>query len=232
MAISAGKSTETEIPTHIQPGFQLLLRGQQYAQELGRDRWDFAVEIATLRAAGLTNNDFRWLICKGFVQHGREVTLANDPSRRFQRCSGLRFFKTTCFVLNSSGHAENGGLEANSADAGSEHTAVHGNGHADVKKPQWDQDRRQFRLGALIIKEFKLPAVNQETVLTAFEEEGWPPFIDDPLPPLAGIEPKRRLHDTIKNLNRHQKAHVVRFMGDGTGQGIRWELMAQVGKRD
>jgi hypothetical protein len=84
-------------------------------------------------------------------------------------------------------------------------------------------------LGERIVKEFKLPALNQETVLTAFQEEGWPPCIDDPLPPAAGIDPKRRLHDTIKNLNRNQKHYLVRFMGNGTGQGVRWELVATPG---
>lgn len=51
------------------------------------------------------------------------------------------------------------------------------------------------------------------------------PRIDDPLPPVFDIEPKRRLHDTIKSLNRHQKNRLIRFKGDGTGQGIRWELV-------
>jgi hypothetical protein len=32
------------------------------------------------------------------------------------------------------------------------------------------------------------------------------------------------LHDTIKALNRKQKVCLVRFMGDGSGEGIRWEL--------
>lgn len=60
----------------------------------------------------------------------------------------------------------------------------------------------------------------------AFEEEGWPPRIDDPLPPLAQLDPRRRLHDTIKALNRKQKRALLRFMGDGSGEGIRWEFIA------
>jgi hypothetical protein len=39
-----------------------------------------------------------------------------------------------------------------------------------------------------VVKEFKLPAPNQETILTAFQEEGWPPRIDDPLPPVPQAE--------------------------------------------
>ena len=64
----------------------------------------------------------------------------------------------------------------------------------------------------------------------AFEEESWPPRIDDPLPPHPDLMPKRRLHDTIKSLNRNQKNHVIRFMGDGTGEGIRWGLVHEVSR--
>ncbi len=58
----------------------------------------------------------------------------------------------------------------------------------------------------------------------AFEEENWPRRIDDPLFPEVEICPKRRLHDTIKCLNRRQENKIVRFRGDGTGTGVLWEL--------
>jgi hypothetical protein len=67
----------------------------------------------------------------------------------------------------------------------------------------------------------------QEAILIAFEEERWPPRIDDPLPGSPDLLPKRRLHDTIKSLNRNQKNRLVRFMGDGTGEGVRWELVSE-----
>ncbi|MCA9067957.1 MAG: hypothetical protein KDA84_03490, partial [Planctomycetaceae bacterium] len=67
------------------------------------------------------------------------------------------------------------------------------------------------------------PAINQETVLTAFEEEGWPARIDDPLPPHGNVNPRRRLHDTIKHLNKSQHIHLILFRGDGTGKGVIWE---------
>jgi len=37
--------------------------------------------------------------------------------------------------------------------------------------------------------------------------------------------PRRRLHDTIKSLNRNQTKDVLRFKGDGTGEGILWEFV-------
>ena len=74
------------------------------------------------------------------------------------------------------------------------------------------------------MKRFQLPSRNQETILSAFEEEGWPPRIDDPLPPAVDCDPKQRLRDTIKSLNRNRKLVRIRFKGDGTGQGVLWEL--------
>ncbi|MEO1524438.1 MAG: hypothetical protein AAFX06_03340 [Planctomycetota bacterium] len=53
--------------------------------------------------------------------------------------------------------------------------------------------------------------------------EDGPARIDDPLPVDANIEPKRRLSDSIKCLNRNQAARLIRFRGDGTGEGILWD---------
>jgi hypothetical protein len=78
------------------------------------------------------------------------------------------------------------------------------------------------------VKLFKVPAINQEAVLAAFEEEEWPPRIDDPLSPRGEQNPKRRLHDTITALNRNQKAPLIRFFGDGSGQGVRWEFTGRL----
>jgi hypothetical protein len=89
-------------------------------------------------------------------------------------------------------------------------------------KPHWDPDLQELRYNGLLVKHFKVPAPNQEMILAAFEEEGWPPRIDDPLPPQFQLDCKRRLHDTINSLNRNHKSSGIRFMGDGTGEGVRW----------
>ena len=85
--------------------------------------------------------------------------------------------------------------------------------------------RHELRLGETLVKKFKWRAANQEAILCAFEEEGWPPHIDDPLPPILDKDPKRRLSDAIKCLNRKQLNTLVRFSGDGTGEGVYWELI-------
>jgi hypothetical protein len=92
-------------------------------------------------------------------------------------------------------------------------------------RPHWDAGRRLW-LGKQLLKWFRQPASNQTTLLDAFEEQGWSVHIDDPLPRQDAEEEqdsKRRLHDTIRNLNRNLPPNTIRFRGDGTGQGVLWE---------
>jgi hypothetical protein len=89
--------------------------------------------------------------------------------------------------------------------------------------PRWDELRRELLVDGQIVKRFRVPAPNQAAVLAAFEEESWPSRIFDPLPPQGDVSPKRRLHETIKALNGCRLARVIRFGGDGTGQGVLWE---------
>lgn len=206
----------------------LLLQASEYALELDQDVWDLAVELSVLRAARLTNSDLRWLAAMGYVEHAVETTGPNDRARQFRRTPLLTFDDTTCLVLTDGGFAV-----AQEISGGDSLVMLAGPTASNCKivvsdeiqaAPKWDHQRRQLRVGSDIVKEFKLPSPNQETVLMAFEEEGWPPRIDDPLPPLPQLDPRRRLHDTIKALNRKQKHYLIRFMGDGSGEGIRWEL--------
>lgn len=88
--------------------------------------------------------------------------------------------------------------------------------------PCWDGALRQLRWAGQLVKEFRVPAANQEAILTALEEEGWPPYLDDPLPPTNDIDPKARLHDAIKNLNRKQINRLLCFRGNGNGEGVLW----------
>jgi hypothetical protein len=206
----------------------LLLEAYDYAQQLERSVWDFAVEIDTLQAAGLSNSDLRWLQCKGYVEHAAEITLHGQDTRAFRQTGNLTFTNRTCFVLSEPGflfaqHV----LETRQDLPGPTKGGAAQPAHQVVRPlvPKWDKERQELRLGTLIVKQFKVPAPNQEMILAAFEEEGWPPRVDDPLPPQPDQDTKRRLHDTIVTLNRHQRHLLIRFLGDGSGQGVRWELV-------
>jgi hypothetical protein len=90
--------------------------------------------------------------------------------------------------------------------------------------PTWDAELRELRVGGLVVKRFRQPAWNQVTVLASFQELCWPRRLDDPLTGNSGIEPKRRLRDTIFALNRsHLTTKVLAFEADGTGTGIIWK---------
>jgi hypothetical protein len=80
---------------------------------------------------------------------------------------------------------------------------------------------KELSFGGRLAKRFRRHAPNQSLILEALQEEGWPGGIDDPLPRVRGILPKRRLRDTVSDLN--DGLELIRFMCDGTGEGVRWE---------
>jgi hypothetical protein len=218
-----------------------LLEAYTYAADTGRNLWEFAVTIAELRRDGVTENELRWLACRGYIEHGVEVSTTGNE-RAFDRHVTLRLSKRSAFVITSAGiafsHEFPNELAVGDAHHESDSQPIEpvpqsvprpaiGNGHHRASRdssPTWDRDRRELRVGPKVVKVFKLPSPMQEAILVAFEEEHWPPRIDDPLPGHPELLPKRRLHDTIKSLNRNQKHPLIRFMGDGTGEGIRWEF--------
>jgi hypothetical protein len=227
------------MPGRMQAGLQLLFDACENARALSLDRWEFSVELSELQGLGLTINDCRWLVAQGWVKHARETTAPESVKRTFSPCPNLKFTPETCFVLTESGYSVARGASAHAADISrpvipaealdSARSAALGtvNGAVHALVPKWDRDRQELRVGRQIVKQFKVPAANQETILAAFEEEQWPPRIDDPLTLKANLDPKRRLHDTINSLNRNQKRSMIRFFGDGSGQGIRWEFTVE-----
>jgi hypothetical protein len=88
--------------------------------------------------------------------------------------------------------------------------------------PHWDANSRTLSWQGQVVKEFRVPADNQELILAAFQEQDWPPRIDDPLPRSKGRDPKVCLRDTIRGLNKRQRLARLRFQADGTGTGVCW----------
>ena len=229
-----------QVPVRIQPALVTLLEAVSYAEQTSGDYWEFAVELESLLALGLTRNDFRWLVRNGLVEHKREVTLESDNGRAFRPTGDLVFPMGTCFVLtkkgigissqssntaktnasNSSNIATGAQIDMNSASDG----LTNGKYVTESVSPCWDSGRRVLTLNGMIVKNFKWAAENQEAILSVFEEEGWPYRIDDPLKPCPEQDSKRRLSDTIKCLNRKQSNALIHFRGDGTGEGVVSEL--------
>lgn len=202
----------------------LLLEGATFARDTGQDAWQFAVEVDDLLTAGLTKNAVRWLVHRQLARHAVETTNARGKSgRRFREVSNLVFPSSACLVLTDAGVQFARKLEkASVLEPSASAAAVTATTSPLDKRPQWDATARILWWEGEVVKHFKVPAANQELVLSAFQEEGWPPSIYDPLQPAPGIDAKRRLHDTINRLNRNQHHRLLRFFGNGNGQAIRW----------
>ena len=192
-----------------------LAHSDACAREARCSRWDFAVEIHNLLATGLMIGDLRRMVKMGYVEHAVEVTRPNDASRRFQPCRNLGFSTRTCFVLTDAG----------AELAESTLTAM------EPSVPSWDRVRRVLCVDGQVVKQFRQRSPSQEAILTAFEEEGWPSAIDDPLPPQTGQDVKHRLRMTILKLNGHQENPRLHFRGDGSGERVLWERVDQAAER-
>src|SRR5690606_5827230 len=90
-----------------------------------------------------------------------------------------------------------------------------GNEPPPSETPAWNGDLHELWFGERMIKRYVRPAPAQELILSVFQEEKWPPGIDDPLPSKSCQDPKRRLHYTIQNLNRGQWPQRLHFFING-----------------
>jgi hypothetical protein len=214
-ASGAALSRAFAIDDNSHVGLALLLQAFAYARDAAAEPWDFALEIDRLYETGLTISQLRWLVAKKFAEHGQESTVYGGPHRAFRRGDGFFFDHTTCVVLTPSGAAfvddvlSEPHQESISIDA--------------LLKPFWDRTRRELSLHGTVVKRYRAPAQNQQVILSAFEEEGWPKHIDDPLPVSDNIDPRTRLHDAINRLNSCQTNRLLRFRGNGAGTGVSWE---------
>jgi hypothetical protein len=92
-------------------------------------------------------------------------------------------------------------------------------GKRSPPSPSWNKDKRELHFGEKLARRVPRPkqAKNVARVLDAFEEQHWPPRIDDPLP---GGRDSNRLNRTITVLNSGLR--LIRFHADGTAEGISW----------
>lgn len=240
----AGESASTLIDDGLRAGLALLWRAYICAHATGANVWDFALRTGRLYLAGMTSSDLRWMVAKGFAEHGQETPGYNDTDRSPRRSNGYSFNEHTSLILTPRGaalaehvfgktarwpQATLSALAAVAAEtpalATERHAAYETNRPATpALNPHWNATRRELFLGGRIVKRFRVPARNQERILSVFEEEGWAEHIHDPLPVTYDIDAPTRLHDAINRLNRCQINPLLRFRGDGRGTGVLWEL--------
>jgi hypothetical protein len=199
----------------------LLIQARDAAAKLNEDVWTFAVQIDVLKEAGINHNDLRLLMCAGFVEHQSERTRIGSERRSFCRPRAHRFGASSCFALTDAGLAAACELLSHDAHTWNRRHVASSFPRVEVV-PSWDGERRELRMGDALVKRFRQPAKNQEAILSAFEEDGWPPRIDNPLAGDGDIDGQDRMHDAVKKLN-HQTNYLLHFLCDGNGLGVFWE---------
>jgi signal transduction histidine kinase len=190
----------------------LLFEAYEAAQQTELDLWQFAIEAENFFAQGISGSILRCLLVEGHIYHGVETTPIQSRKRRFRRIANLQIPARTCFVLTESGRElvrQNSALQAVLAG----------------DRPHGDGEHRILMSQGIVVKRFERLAINQMAVLTTFEQQGWPPQIEDPPLPGPAGHYKKRLHDAIKDLNHRQDHRLLHFAGDGTGRGVCWERL-------
>ncbi|MFO1063089.1 MAG: hypothetical protein U0892_04350 [Pirellulales bacterium] len=205
-------------------GLLALLAAARYSICLPAQSRQMAVPLAELAAAGFEITDCRWLILQGFLEHLTETTFPGDEERSF-RLGDATVNSRSSFLLTDSGvvFAERmiGDPDSSGVVFQTRYTPTPTTKRDQT--PRWDVERQELWYEGRMIKQYRIPSPNQVAILCAFEEEGWPAKIDDPLPSHPEIDSRRRLNDAIRNLNRSRIVLSIRFAGDGSGQGILWE---------
>jgi hypothetical protein len=207
----------------VQAALFLLLEAYECAQSVEQDPWEFAVELRSLVSVGISHSALRWLACRGYVAHAIEQRAGKGLRRTFCQCRSLSLTEQSCFVLKDlgvvaarEGNHGAGGFLSHSGLAGA-------NNERALHVPLWDREQRTLWWHGAVVKRFRQPAGNQVTLVTAFQEEGWPQRIDNPLGGRGNCTGKERLHDTIKRLNQQKPERLLVFHADGTGEGVYWE---------
>jgi hypothetical protein len=85
---------------------------------------------------------------------------------------------------------------------------------AEPPRPRWVKKDRQLWYGDVLCLQYKRPARYQHLILDAFEEEGWPDRIDNPLPGGKAADTIGDLQDGLRKL---QSPIVIERDGRGTG---------------
>lgn len=92
-------------------------------------------------------------------------------------------------------------------------------------RPVWDKANRKLYYRGRLLRDVAASAKNILAILSAFEEEGWPARVNNPL---TGGAKSKPLRDAIAKLNGGLMGVEVgnlagiKFFADGEAKGVRW----------
>lgn len=96
-------------------------------------------------------------------------------------------------------------------------------GSPSTDLPHWDAEKHCLYWHGQLIKHFKHEAPFQEAILAAFQASNWSRYLALELPKEEGVNPKERLRQTIKNLNRSCRKRI-HFSQEGNGTRVVWSV--------
>jgi hypothetical protein len=175
----------------------------KYSGSMRLDPWKYALPVEFLTSAGLTSGDIELLIA-GELLRTRDA----HPMRSGRRLRNGSPNEAVVILTDKGASA----LEQSCLNE---------------IRPHWDPERRVLSVDGDAIKVFRQPSENQESVLSAFQEDGWTDQIDDPLPRATGLGDrgaKIRLRKTVEHLNRAQRLPSLLFCATGNGERISWSF--------
>jgi hypothetical protein len=202
-----------------------LFEARDLAAEPADDIWQFAVEISQLLANGVTVNDLRRWLRRGWVEHAEECMPAGTGPQGFRRLKEYAFGPRTCFVLGDTGADAQADLVGNLIKRG-ELRAQPDTANGHWAKPHWNSSSGVLSFRGMVVKRLSKRATVQRQLLDFCQRNHWKQFLENGIAAIPeGPRRKKRLHDDLAKLNRNQKSPLLRFHGDGSGTSFWWEAV-------
>ncbi len=219
-----------DVPSRLRSVLARLLASHEAARNSTVTCWELSDALTALRRAGGENNDLRWLVRRGLVDHAVLETPQASAARTFRLQSNLRFSSNSRFVLTPAGvqvareligAGEFPGAKRHLPQAASDER-IATVAAPPARRPHWDRNRGELVLGSAVVKRLTLVTADEDAILAAFEELAWPVRIDNPLG--SHSDAPARLRRTVRALNR-QRLQLIRFQEDEGASGVRWNLL-------
>jgi hypothetical protein len=90
--------------------------------------------------------------------------------------------------------------------------------------PTWNDGLGTLAFKGVMVLTIEKSAKNLRAILNAFERQGWPAWIPNPIKPAFDTDDRQRLADAVYKLNRGTRVtRMISFRRDGQGKGIIWQ---------
>jgi hypothetical protein len=215
----------------------LLLLSEEYAtvQRQQADPWQYALELPQLLRHLSDIPVLQALFMHGLIAHRIEKRRLRGQRRFADPPLPFSFSKRSCFSLTPAGVDFVERKLASGRALASAKPGVTELAEADLAriKPTFSkcQDgHRQLKVLNHLLIDFKHLAPQQEDYLQVWQDQLWSPLVPNPYAGKPGARAKKRQHDALDHLNRHQALPLLWFRGDGTGLNATWEWRVDIDK--